>query len=172
VRTRCCHFSEGFHQYSRRLTRYFIILLPPLEPEAAEIEIDEYRAALAGVPGVLCVTEGVADARFHASYHGEVPPISAHLRYLNHGESRRLVAGWPRAPKEGDGLPIIREEDLSELEDMLRKMNVNITLGKLLTALRAIYENSAGAGDRSTGGEDYVAYAELVKAYLAENLRG
>jgi hypothetical protein len=157
-----------FHQPSgRRLTQYFIILLPRLEPDTAEIEIDEYRAALDGVRGVLCVTENLADVPLPA-YRGEAPPISLHLRHLHTGECRTVVGGWPGAPREGDSLPFIREEDLDELEDLLRTMNGKITLGKLLTALRKVYNNSAALGDHPGSDVRYVEYSELVKAYLGK----
>jgi len=156
-----------FHQPSgRKLAQYFIILLPRLEPDTAEIEIDEYRAALAGVPGVLCVTENPADVPLAS--HGEAPPpISLGLRHLAPGESRRVVAGWPDAPREGDGLPIIREKDLDELEDLLRTMNANITLGKLLTALRQVY-NTTDVDDLPAGDVRYVEYSQLIRAYLGK----
>jgi len=163
-------FGRFHRSPGRKLVQYFIILLPRLEPDTAETEIDEYQAALAGVPGVLCVTENPADIPLTTS-HGEAPPpISLHLRQLDPGESRKVVADWPGTPQEGDGLPIIPGKHLDELEDLLRAMNANITLGKLLTALRQVY-NTAHLGDHPVGEVRYVEYAELIRAYLGKWVR-
>lgn len=164
-----------FHAASAGNTPYFVILLPSLEPDTAENEIDQYRAALSGVPGVLCVTENPADVPLPL-YRGEAPPISLSLRYLHPGESHTLVAGWPDTPKEDDGLPMIRETDLNMLENLLRTINVNMTSGKLLTALRKIYDryiygSNPGVGDHPASGLLYVEYSELIEAYLGEWLR-
>lgn len=162
-----------FHQARKESTQYFIILLPSLEPDTARTEVEKYRAALAGVPGVLCVTECPVDGPFPTD-SGEAPPISLHLRHLNPGESRMLVAGWPEAPKKGDDhYRIVREKDLDELEELLATMRGNITLGKLLTALRKIYDDSSGNIDGHRPGRvRYVTYRELVRAYLGEWGRG
>jgi hypothetical protein len=160
-----------FHQSSiGKLAHFFVILLPSLEPDTAEAEIEEYRAALAGVSGVLCVTENPADVPLPA-YRGETPPLSLSLRYLQPGESHMLVAGWPSAPREGDGLRTIREKELNELEELLGTMNANITLGKLLTALRKLYANPRDVDDHTQGKLPYVGFLELVKAYLGEWFR-
>lgn len=160
-----------FHLSAGKPTRFFIILLPSLEPDTAENEIEEYRAALAGVPGVLCVTENPADVSL-PTYRGEAPPISLSLRYLHPGESHTLVAGWPTTPKEGDGIPIIREADLNTLEKLLGKINVNMTSGKLLTALRKIYDKpEIDPSDHAPNRLLYVEYSELVAAYLGEWFR-
>jgi hypothetical protein len=152
--------------------QYFVILLPSLEPDTAEKEIDQYRAALSGVPGVLCVTENPTDTPFPES-RGEAPPISLNLRYLRPGESHTLVAGWPNTPKEGKGVPIIRETDLNKLERLLEAMNVNMTSGKLLNALRKVYDSldNPGNGDHQAAELSYIEYAELIEAYLGKWLR-
>jgi hypothetical protein len=163
-----------FHSASTGNPQYFVILLPSLEPDTAKNEIDQYRAALSGVPGVLCVTENPADEPL-PPYRGESPPISLGLRYLHPGESHTLVAGWPDTPTEGDGLPMIRETDLNKLEKLLKTINVNMTSGKLLTALRKIYDShpdrNPGVGDHPENRLLYVEYSELIEAYLGEWLR-
>ena len=152
-----------------RPTPFFVILLPSLEPDTAENELDEYRAALAGVQGVLCVTENPGDVPL-PEYRGEAPPISLSLRYLRNGESQVLVAGWPNTPQTGGQLPIVRESDLEKLEELLGTMNANMTSGKLLATLRKLYDEP-GIGEWVADGLLFVEYSELVKAYLGKWFR-
>jgi hypothetical protein len=161
-----------FHAPSNGDRQYFVILLPSLEPDTAENEIDQYRAALSGVPGVLCVTENPVDKPLR-EYRGAAPPILLNLRYLSPGESYTLVDRWPKTPKEGKGVPIIRESDLNKFERLLSAMNVNMTSGKLLDALRKVYEklDNPGNGDHQANALPYIEYAELIEAYLGTWLR-
>lgn len=145
---------------------FFVVLLPWLVPETAETEIGEYRAALAGVPGILCVAETNPWTRPLPGYRGESPPIVLTLRYLKAGEAYKLVKGWRRQP--APGLPVIREQELGHLENtLINTLNGNMTSGKLLEAIRQIYD-PMDHGDLSENGLRFVEYRELVDAYLGK----
>jgi hypothetical protein len=165
-------FGNHHNSSPENKKQYFIILLPSLElePEKAADEVEMYRAALAGVPGILCVTESPAGNPLELSRGEAPPPISLHLRYLRADESHLLVTGWPNTPKEGADLPIIRKEDLNELEELVETMNANMTLGKLLTAVRKIYD-SPSIGAHAAGTLPYVERSELLKAYFGRWFR-
>lgn len=146
--------------------RYFIILLPSLEPDTAEEEVDVYRAALSDSPGVICVTENPSDAPL-PEYRGENPPITLTLRYLRPGESYALVADWPGAPMPGSGTRVVRQTELARLESLFSRMEWNLTVGRLLATLRRIYD-LPNYGDQVDRELDYVEYGVVLETYLGQ----
>lgn len=144
---------------------FFAILLPSLETDTAEDEIDLYSAALAGCAGVICLTEYSADSPARED-RGQSPVIRLGLRYVRPADSYALVQHWPDRPlNPSPTLPEVRETELVDLVTFMTRKKMNVTTGTLLATLRAIYESRI-RGTSRYGTLDYVEYREVLEAYI------
>jgi hypothetical protein len=136
--------------------RVFIILLPSLVLDTADEEINCYLRVLGR--GTILMVEAVAGAVQRADQGWS--PLRLELDYLSEGEAYRLVECWRTAAGGGTNRTV-REEEMSKLEQYVRRYGGNIASGQLLTILRTVCNSTPRPGP---SGLDYVEYHEILEA--------
>jgi hypothetical protein len=142
-----------------------VILLPKIEPETADREIELYRAAIAASPGVICLTECAGDIRVHQE-PGRSTLIKLGLRYLGEDDCFTLVEQWPGAPANPTpSRPVVYREVLIEFVKYAARKKMSISAGTMLSTLRKVYRTRHDGTSRH-GKLDYVPFPEVLEAYF------
>jgi hypothetical protein len=142
----------------------FIILLPPLDYDTFQREINHYLRIVQ--PGMILMHEHSVIESGGQHNHGQ-RFIRLRLGFLGSGEASLLVESWPgELPEETTAtseFPALRRDELAELDRFVEHSSPpNITAGNLLLTLRRVYKSRSDGTSRFSE-LNYVGHLEIIE---------
>lgn len=139
---------------------WFVLLLPPLDPDpdVAMTELCCYGRAITA--GVVCIAESSLATPLRPA--GPHETISLDLRYLEACEADTLVAQWPNS---NAFRPIIAAGALAEVQTSAGANGLPLTAGRLLSALRQVHFQRL-SGNPTPAALNSIRSSEIVDVLL------